>query len=259
MRFCPKCGKRGIKEDFCSECSKKELELGFKDIVIKKCIGCDRFMVRHQWLSFRNADEGIVKATQPNIKNPRKLRLDIVPRYRQLKDKPGAKQDIELEITADHQEFVLPAVVEFTYCPKCSKAGSQYFEGTLQIREATPELLDFVRRDIAKHARDGVHVTKESGKGKNIDFRLTSTKYMRALGKKLKQKFNGELTETSKLFSRNKQTSKEVHRTTVLFKMRKYKIGDIVKSRGRKVKIKTIGKRVSGVDVETGKKVFVGE
>ncbi|MBW2997444.1 hypothetical protein KY349_03855 [Candidatus Woesearchaeota archaeon] len=257
MRFCPRCGKQGIKGDFCSECSKEELQLGFKDITIKKCIDCDRFKVRDQWLSFRSVDEGIVRAVHPKIKNPRKVFLDIVPHYDPLKDKPGAKQDIELEISADHQEFIIPAVIEFTYCPKCSKAGSQYFEGTLQIREATPELLDFVRRDIAKHAKDGVHVTKESGKGKNLDLRLTSAKYLRVIGKKLKQKFNGELTETSKLFSRNKQTSKEIHRTTVLFKMRNYKIGDVVKSRGRKVKIKTIGKRVSGVDIETGKKVFV--
>lgn len=257
MRFCPKCGKKGIKGDFCSECSEKALGLEFKDISIKKCIDCDRFMVKHQWLSFRSVDDGIISAVNPKIKNPRKLHLDIVPHYRKLKDKPGAKQDIELEISADHQEFVIPAIIEFTYCPKCSKAGSQYFEGTLQIREATSELLDFVRRDIAKHAKDGVHVTKESGKGKNIDFRLTSAKYMRALGKKLKQKFNGELTETSKLFSRNKQTSKDIHRISVLFKMRKYKIGDVVKSRERNVRIKTMGKRVSGVDVETGKKVFV--
>jgi NMD protein affecting ribosome stability and mRNA decay len=39
--------------------------------------------------------------------------------------------------------------------------------------------------------------------------------------------------------------------------MRKHRIGDIVEQRGRKIKITTMGKRVTGIDVETGKKVFV--
>jgi len=249
MRFCPKCGKKGIKGDFCSECAGKNLELGFKDIVIKKCIDCDRLMVKNQWLSFK----------QDRIRNPRKILLHIEPVYKALKDKPGAKQDIELAITADHEEFIIPATIEFTYCPYCAKADSQYFEGTLQLRAANPELIDFVRKDIAAHTKDGVHITKESGKGKSRDFQLTSTKYMRQLGKRLKSRFNGELTETAKLFTRDKQTSKEVYRTNVLFKLRPYKIGEIVESRGRKVRIKTIGKRVSGVDVETGKKIFVDQ
>lgn len=257
MRFCPKCGKKGIKGDFCSECAGKNLNLKFKDIVIKKCVECDRFMVKNQWLSFRQADIGIVRAAQNRIRNPNKILLHIEPLYKTFKDKPGTKQNIELAITADHEEFIIPATIEFTYCPYCAKADSQYFEGTLQLREATPELISFVRKDIAAHAKDGVYITKESGKGKSRDFQLTSTKYMRQLGKRLKARFNGGLTETVKLFTRDKQTSKEVYRTNVLFRLWQYKVGDVVESRGRKVKIKTIGKRVSGVDVETGKKVFV--
>jgi NMD protein affecting ribosome stability and mRNA decay len=257
MRFCPKCGKKGIKGDFCSECSEDELELGFKDIVVKKCIECDRFMMRNAWKRFPDAEEGIASAARVKIKNPKKVLLNIVPRHEELKNKPGAKQDMELEIAAKRQDFIIPAVIEFTYCDKCSKKGTDYFEGTLQLRDVTPEVLNFVREDMAKHAVDGAHVTKEKGKGGNIDFKMTSTKYMRQLGKRLKQKFSGELTETVKLFTRNKQTSKEVYRTNVLFRLRKFKIGDIVESRGRKIKIKTMSKRVSGVDMDTGKKVFV--
>lgn len=258
MRFCPKCGKKGIKDDFCSECTINNLNLGFKNIVIKKCIDCVRFMVRNQWLEFPDVDEGIVQSSLPKIKNPKKIVLDIVPHHEQIfKNKPGAKQDIELHITADGQDYTIPAIIEFTYCPYCAKAGSQYFEGTLQLRETTPELVDFVRNDIAENTKFGVHIETENIKGNRADFRLTSTKYMRQLGKRLTARFNGELTETVKLFTRDKQTSKEVYRTNVLFRLRHYKIGDIVESRGRKIKIKTIGKRVSGVDVDTGKKVFV--
>jgi len=234
MAFCPKCGKKGIKGTFCDECAEGELGLAFKDIIVKKCVDCNRFMIRHVWQEFGDAREGIIKAAYVKIKNPKKIGLVVVPVFKELKDKPGAKDDIVLEVEAEGQQFSIPATVEYTYCPYCAKAGSQYFEGTLQLREATQELIDFVRADIAAHAKDGVHIESEKGKGKSLDFKLTSTKYMRQLGKRLKARFNGELTETVKLFTRNKQTSKEVYRTNVLFRLRPYKVGDVVESRGRK-------------------------
>jgi NMD protein affecting ribosome stability and mRNA decay len=257
MAFCPKCGKKGIKGRFCKDCAGNKLDLGFKDIVVKKCVDCNRFMIRSSWKEFEDADEGIVAAAIGRIRNPGKVGLDIVPRHKEIMNKPGLKQEIELEIEASGQDFIIPAFIDFTYCDKCRKAGSDYFEGTLQLRGADDKLADYVKADIAAHANEGVHVAKATGRGGNLDFKLTSAKYMRALGKRLKQRFNGELTETSKLFSKDKQTGKEIHRVTVLFRMRGYKVGDVVESRGRKVKIKTVGKRVSGVDTETGKKVFV--
>lgn len=256
MAFCPRCGKKGIKGRFCKECGTKELDLSFNDIVITKCINCTRFQIHHKWETFSDLDEGLVKAAIARIKNPGRIPLDVTPSYEPLKNKPGAKQDIELNLVAEDQEFVVPAVIEFTYCDHCAKEGTEYFEGTLQLRNATPEALAFVRKDLAAAA--GVHLTKETGHGKDLDFKITSAKYLRALGKRLKQRFNGELHETSKLFSLNKQTGKEIHRVTVLFKLRDYRIGDVVEnSKGQKIRIKTLGKRASGIDVETGKKAFL--
>jgi NMD protein affecting ribosome stability and mRNA decay len=257
MRFCPKCGKRGIKGDFCRECAEEESGLQFKDVVIKKCIECDNIMVRHQWQRFDDPAKGMIKAAETRIKNPKGIPLEILPHYTELKNKPGAEQDIELEIRAEAQEFMIPAKILFTYCPNCAKAGTEYFEGVLQLRETTPELMQFVRKDIAEHEKQGVHIAKEVVKGTSADFKMSSAKYMRALGKRLKKRFNGELSEAVKLFSKNKQTGKEIYRVNVLFRLRKYRVGDVVESRGRKIRIKTMGKKVSGLDIETGKKVFV--
>jgi NMD protein affecting ribosome stability and mRNA decay len=257
MRFCPKCGKKGIEGEFCSECAEEELGIEFKEISIKKCIHCSRFMIQHQWREFKNPDEGIITAAHTRIKNPRKVLLDINPVHDALKDKPGATQDIRLEISAGGQGFVIPARIEFTYCNHCSKIGTEYFEGVLQLRDVTQELLDFVKKDIAENKGRGVHVVKESGKLPDIDIKLTSAKHIRALAKRLKQKFNGELKETSRLFSRDRQTGKDIHRISVLFTQRGHRVGDIVEQRGRKIKVKTLGKKVSGVDIETGKKVFL--
>jgi NMD protein affecting ribosome stability and mRNA decay len=112
-------------------------------------------------------------------------------------------------------------------------------------------------RDIAANKSKGVNITKETGKLPNIDIQLTSKKYLRALGKRLKERFNGELNEAAQLFSRNSQTSKDIYRINLLFTLHGRKIGEIVEQRGKRIKITTLGKRVSGVDIETGKKVFV--
>ena len=257
VRFCPKCGKRGIKGDFCSECVEKDLHLHFKDIVIKKCLSCDKFMMEHKWQSFKTIDEGIISAVYSKIKNPKHVLLDIVPKYDKLKDKPGAEQDIELEITAENEEFVIPAIIQFTVCPNCSKEGTQYFEGMLQLRNTTPELIEYVLNDIKDHKSEGVHITKEEERAGFADIQLTSAKYMRALGKRLVQRFNGELTETSRLFSRDRSTGKDIYRISVLFKMRHYRKGEIIRQKDRDIKITNLGKHITGIDVKTGKKVFV--
>jgi NMD protein affecting ribosome stability and mRNA decay len=257
MKFCPKCGKKGIRGEFCSECSGKELQLMFKDIVVTKCFRCDRFLVKNRWLSYPSVNEGILSAAYTRIKNPDKVLLEIKPKYEMLKDKPGAEQDIELEITAENSEFVIPAKILFTYCEFCAKVGSEYFEGVLQLRNAAEDALAFVRKDIADHSSEGVHLVKETGHGGDFDFKLTSAKYLRALGKRLAQNFNGELTETSRLFSKNRMTGKEVHRVSVLFKLRGHKVGNIVDHKGMKVKVRHTGKHVQAVDIRTGKRIFL--
>jgi NMD protein affecting ribosome stability and mRNA decay len=255
MAFCPKCGKQGIKGRFCKECAEKELNLDFKDIELKYCVECGKCLLKNRW---QEADlkKAIVMTALAKIRNPERIALKITPKYEHKKGKPGFDQPIELYVSADDQEFVLPAKIKNTYCTICSKKDTDYLEGVLQLRNADKELVGFVKNDLALHSKE-IFVVKEKIKGDSADFILTSSKYIRAMGKRLKQKFNGELSENAKLFSKNKQTGKNIYRINVLFKQRKFKVGDVVTdNRGRKIKIKTLGKRVSGIDVETGKKVF---
>ncbi|MBW2967843.1 hypothetical protein KY362_05135 [Candidatus Woesearchaeota archaeon] len=259
MAFCPRCGKKGIKGRFCDDCAASELDVSFKDMTLKKCVECSRFMVKHQWREFPDSGEGIVAAAMARVKNPAGLTIHFFPVYKKLMDKPGVKQQIVLETEVEGQRFEIPATIDFTYCPNCSKKGTEYFEGVLQLRDIDQDVEDYVRSEIAANEKDGVFLVKERKLKNGYDFKLTSNKFIRALGKRLVARFTGELSESAKLFTRNKQTSKDVFRINVLFRQRHFKVGDVVESRGRKVRVTTIGKRVSGVDVETGKKVFVEE
>lgn len=128
-----------------------------------------------------------------------------------------------------------------------------YYEGILQLRDASKEVVDFVRNQVEQ--RRNVWIAKEKRVGNGIDFYFSSQRYLRALGKKLKTKFNGELKESRKLHTQSHLTSKRVYRVNVFFRLLPFKKGDIITHRGDKIKIKSTGKLISGVEVKTGKKV----
>ena len=86
------------------------------------------------------------------------------------------------------------------------KYPPNYFQGIFQLRDCKKEILDFVENQIEKAGREDVYVAKKIKVVGGIDLYLTSNNFLRSLGKKLKNAFNGELKESEKLFSRDRQS-----------------------------------------------------
>lgn len=131
---------------------------------------------------------------------------------------------------------------------------SDYYQGILQLRNINDEILTFVGNQIKK--RDAVAITKTVKSPNGVDLYLTSQKFIRTLGKKLKDSFGGELKVSSKLHTRNKQ-GKDLYRVNVLFKLSKYKTGDIVLVRGDQVRLISIRRKIFARNLKTGKKVTI--
>lgn len=129
-----------------------------------------------------------------------------------------------------------------------------YYQGILQLRNINEEIAAFVRNQIDK--REGVAITKTVKFPDGIDLYLTSQKYVRLLGKKLKDNFGGEMKISSKLHTMNKQ-GKELYRINVIFRMHKFRAGDAVNVRGDKLKLIRIGKKIFAKDLKTGKKIVI--
>ncbi len=129
-----------------------------------------------------------------------------------------------------------------------------YYQGVLQLRDASNEVMEFVQRQIDK--RDNVAITKTVSLPNGVDLYITSQKYLQDIGKKLKESFGGELKVTSRLHTKSK-TGKDLYRVTVFFKLQKYKRGDIIEVRGDKVQILHLGKRIFARDVKTGKRIRI--
>ena len=131
---------------------------------------------------------------------------------------------------------------------------SNYFQGILQLRDVNDEILSFVHNQLKK--RSDVAVTRTVKFSNGIDLYITSQKFIRILGKKLKESFGGELKTSAKLHTRSKQ-GKDLYRVNVLFRLSKYKKGDVVTIRGDKVRLISLGKKIFARDLSTGKKVTI--
>ncbi|MBD3310692.1 hypothetical protein GF351_05745 [Candidatus Woesearchaeota archaeon] len=128
----------------------------------------------------------------------------------------------------------------------------QYFEGTLQLRNPDPEVVDFVRKQIKKNRH--VFVAKESRVRGGIDIQLSSQKFMQQLGKKLQQSFGGDLKISRKLYSRHRQTGKNIYRVNVMFRLSPVRKGDVVEINGDRYEVLSAGKKVFAKDLDSGKK-----
>ena len=138
--------------------------------------------------------------------------------------------------------------------PKIKFARPNYYQGILQLRDVDNEVVDFVRNQIDK--RNDVLITKTVKAGNGIDMYITSQKFIRILGKKLKESFGGEVKTSVKLHTKSR-TGKDLYRVNVLFRPIKYKRGDIVVVRGDEVKLLAVGRRIFARDMKTGKKIKI--
>ena len=133
-------------------------------------------------------------------------------------------------------------------------ARPNYYQGILQLRDVNDEILSFVKNQIAK--RGDVAVTRTVRLSNGVDLYITSQKFIRIVGKKLRDRFGGELKISSKLHTRSKE-GKDLYRINVLFRPLRYKRGDIISVRGDEVKLLHVGRRVFARDLKTGRKVAI--
>ena len=138
---------------------------------------------------------------------------------------------------------------------RCSvkSVHSNYFEGILQLRNPTQAVLDFVQQNVSR--QEGVFMSKQLKVKNGWDLYLSSQRFMRKLGKMLQEHFGGELIVSAKLFTRHHQTSREVYRVNVLFRLYPFKKGQVVVHRGENLKILFLGKKVGVKNMDTGKRM----
>lgn len=129
-----------------------------------------------------------------------------------------------------------------------------YYEGILQLRNPSEEIIAFVKDFLELHQ---VHVAKVKKVKGGRDYYLGDSKALLSLGKRLKERFPGEHKTSSTLYSKSRQTGKEVHRLTVLFRHVPFSVGEVVDYRGRQVQINRLGAKVEIKETSSGKRELI--
>ena len=133
--------------------------------------------------------------------------------------------------------------------------NKDYFEGILQLRNIDNEVIEFTLKEIEKNENTFIAKIKKVTNG--VDIYISPQKSLRSLGNKLQNHFGGQLTVSKKLHTRSRVTSKDLYRVNMLFRLPKFKKGDIIEYKGDKIKIISVHKKVLAKDIKTGKKLNI--
>ncbi len=273
MELCTKCGKKEIFLDgLCKECylNKNPLLVSFKPVKILVCFFCRRYFSKGKWIGFRKIEDVVKDIVQKRLVfnddaqiNSFKIK-PVIPKY---KEGPNVKVNIETEITVFgtypgkktvlEEKYALPVKVIFILCPRCSRHKSGYFEGILQLRNVDEEVIDYAINEAKKQNQKGIFITKKLKVRNGFDIYLTKRGYIHELARELLNKFGGETKASKKLFSRDKQRSRDIYRINVLFRQSKFRKGNILNINGELFKIKNIDRNLTVINIKTGKKTSI--
>ncbi len=133
------------------------------------------------------------------------------------------------------------------------KSNDKYFEGILQLRNITQEIIDFIEKKLNKTKELNISKIVEQKKG--LDLYMTDKRKMERLALDLQKEFGGILKKSPQLFSKNRQTSKNIYRLNICLKFCDFKKGDVIKVNNKYIKVTNTGKKISGIDLTFNKKI----
>lgn len=125
---------------------------------------------------------------------------------------------------------------------------SGYFEATIQLRNVSPDITDFVFERIEQH---DIKISKKTLLSNGVDIMIDDSGFAKKLGKALQQKFGGMVKTTARIFTRDRATSKDIYRTTLLFKQFQYKKGEEFFFKGKAYAVVNASTDVFAEDVQT--------
>lgn len=194
-------------------------EIEVREQPIRKCVSCDRFFVAGRWSDRLEPQLSSMLGVSVRI-------LEIEPEGALSGRMP---KRVHLRIEASFEEG--PRIVELDVpaineqCPQCRKARSNYFEGYLQLRGGERARWDEARRLLESH---GGHVKSETKTKDGVDFKVSSNKAIVSALRELEQRYVGIASTSATLHTRDRVTSRELHRVTGLFRFLPFEKRDVV-------------------------------
>jgi nonsense-mediated mRNA decay protein 3 len=169
--------------------------------------------------------------------------------------KNGKTSKDEVEAFYEREYYPIPVSITVMQCDKCAKKGTQYFEGILQLRNPHDYVFSFIDQEVSKVADKGIFINRSIDVDNGVDLYMTNKTFINNLARNIVKRFGGLLKVNPQLFSRNKQTSKNIYRLNVSIELPNFHVGDVVKYEDKVLKITSLGKNISGINLDNDKKI----
>lgn len=262
--LCPRCGEE--KEDFvgkiCVDCFLDDEDLvEFEESPsITVCVSCGSVKIGN-WRDV-NVEEGVRLAVREATDVDERLEHPVVSFdvEEALPDRVTGVLSVEGGLGGRH--IVVNEEVDVDVgrgiCRRCSRASRGYYEAVLQVRSSTGEVSEEDVERVAEEARslaegatgDKPFLSKAEEVKGGVDVYLGDSQMAKRLAHRLKDEMGAETTQSASLVGR--QDGREVHRPTYLVRLPRFREGDVLRFRGRRYAVRSTGKRVDLVDVESG-------
>lgn len=258
QRFCPKCGAT-IKEGvFCQNCQEEELQQRFKSPLIQVS-EYNRTYHKGSWHPFGDLEDLIIQRVREVTNKDADVKVKPFEFHARAKE----KKEITVQVSFEGKSFPLSVILSYRQCDVGQKKKTGYYEGILQLRNLQEAVFDFIDKELERVKRRGVFITKTVQTKRGVDLYFTEKSQMHLIAQKLHRRFGGSLSANPQLFSRNKQTSKDIYRLNIVLEFPEFKPGDVVSffahgtrnasTTAKVAKIMRLGKLIHARDVLTGK------
>jgi NMD protein affecting ribosome stability and mRNA decay len=259
---CPRCGSPETLGTFCADCL-RELHPFVKTVKPAKltlCVKCDQVKAHSDWKEMPQID-AVVKALSEALVFSNDVEISSVEfGEADLERKPGIKKTAQIiaVVTGRHQEankdyeedYDVPLQYEVTLCPRCSKKGTSYYEGILQIRHQTPAVRDAIHEYLRQHKN--VRLAKEVPVATGSDYYLSDQRTISPLAKLLHGQFGGELKTSAQHFSYDHAAGKNLYRVNAYLEIPEFTKGDVIKREDSYFYILGVSHKVKAENLMTG-------
>lgn len=259
---CPRCGNLETTGTFCKDCLRElhPLVESIKPAKLTLCAGCDRAKIHSDWKEW-DQQTAVVKALSESLAFSNHAEIEGVEfEDAEIERKPGIKKiaKVMAVVTGRHEEarqsyeeeYDLPLQYDVTVCPRCSKKGTSYYEGILQIRNQTPA----VREEIYSYlkAHKNVRLAKEVPVASGSDYYISDQRTVNHLSKQLHMKFGGELKASAQHFSFDHAAGKNLYRVNAYLEIPEFGKGDVIKRDDSYYYVLGVSTKVKAENLMTG-------
>ncbi len=253
--FCSVCGKANevLIESKCRYCFFKEKELfRLPELLeVKICKNCLSYFKKNRWSFVSSSLEEVLQEASFN-----EIRGSIEPKNASVKISLGdikksseavyiVSCSVRVEGRFAGVEYSAKKNVEvrarLELCGNCSRQAGGYYESVLQVRseealgraerEEIEGLVNKLLSSIAQKDRKAF-LSDFKPLRDGMDFYVGSIKVAKKLAEMLREKFGGEISESPKLFGRDK-SGKDLYRVTIALRLPRLKEGDIIELEGQ--------------------------